>query len=44
MKGLFKRAKKSWDRYLEKLAKENEKNFGSKPLDCCKLNKGGKKS
>jgi hypothetical protein len=27
-------------RYLEKLAEQNKKNFGSNRLDCCDLNKG----
>jgi hypothetical protein len=36
---LFKRIKAAWNRYLENLAEENKKSFGSGKLDCCQLNK-----
>lgn len=36
---IFKKIKKRWNRYLLKLAKANEKEFGHKRLDCCDLNK-----
>ncbi|GEM_PF-2386461 len=31
--------KNPFKRFIHKLAKANEKNFGSEPLECCKLNK-----
>lgn len=34
--------KKLIQKWLEKLAKANEKNLGSGPLDCCELNKDDK--
>gem|GEM_PF-372735 len=36
---MFKRLKKSINKFLDDIAKENEKQFGTKgQLDCCKLN------
>jgi hypothetical protein len=32
------RIKKAISRFLEDIAKENEKQFGKEKLDCCKLN------
>ena len=45
---MFKKIKKSWNNFLERLAKENEEQFQGKRPDCCGLNKpqpkqGGKK-
>ncbi len=30
---------KLWKKFIEKLAKTNEKEFGKDKLDCCDLNK-----
>lgn len=35
---LWKRFKKAINDFLEKMAKENEKNLGNGKLDCCQLN------
>nr|WP_269206152.1 LDCC motif putative metal-binding protein [Capillibacterium thermochitinicola] len=35
----MKRLKEAIDRFLEKLANENEKAFPKGPLDCCQLNR-----
>jgi len=43
---MFKKIKKSWNAFLERLTKENQEQFGSKRADCCDLNKphkGGQK-
>lgn len=34
-----KRIKESFNKCLEKMAKDNEKQFGSSRLDCCSLQK-----
>ncbi len=39
MKGFFKRLKKKWNRYLERMAESNKKQYGNNKLDCCDLNK-----
>lgn len=36
---MFKRIKKTFHNFIEKLAKENEKSFGKGTLDCCQLNR-----
>ncbi len=36
---LFKNIKQSWNDFLDRLAKNNQKNYGSGVPDCCKLNK-----
>lgn len=36
---MFKKIKQAINRYLEELAKENQKSFGSGRMDCCNLNK-----
>lgn len=36
---MFKRIKKSINKFLEELAKENQKEFGNGKIDCCDLNK-----
>jgi hypothetical protein len=36
---LWKRIKAAFHRYLEDMAEENKKSFGSGKLDCCQLNK-----
>ena len=36
---MLKRFKKAINRFLERLAKENEKTFAKGPLDCCQLNR-----
>ncbi|MGL1893340.1 MAG: LDCC motif putative metal-binding protein [Spirochaetaceae bacterium] len=36
---IFKRIKKRWMRYLKRMEKVNEKQFGHKRLECCDLNK-----
>ncbi|MDR1977865.1 MAG: hypothetical protein LBQ42_03945 [Synergistaceae bacterium] len=40
---LWKRVKEMFNAYIERLAKENEKNLAGGRLDCCKLNKGNVK-
>ncbi len=40
---LFDKIKKSYKRYIEKLAKINNEEFGKGGLDCCELNKTDKK-
>lgn len=37
--GLWKRLKKRMSKWLEKLAEDNQKTFGSTTPDCCKLNR-----
>lgn len=37
--GLWKRMKKSYQKFLLELAEENKKSFGEGKLDCCQLNK-----
>lgn len=39
---IWKRIKNSVHRYLETMAEENKKSFGSGRLDCCQLNKNQK--
>jgi hypothetical protein len=39
---MFKKIKKIITKYIEDLAKENEKSFGKDKLDCCNLNKNEK--
>ncbi len=34
-----KNIKIKWNRYLEKMAKTNEKLYGNQRLDCCGMNK-----
>lgn len=36
---LWKRIKRAINRYLEDMAKENQKEFGAGKLDCCQLNR-----
>ncbi|MGN0361768.1 MAG: LDCC motif putative metal-binding protein [Bilifractor sp.] len=36
---IFKRIKETWNAYLKRMAAENKKEFGSQPLDCCKMNR-----
>lgn len=38
MSGPFHKIKKSWDAYLERLAKVNKELYGGKRLDCCDMN------
>lgn len=38
MKNIFKHIRVSIHKYLERMAKENEKEFGRGRLDCCHLN------
>jgi hypothetical protein len=40
---IWKRIKKAFDRYLENLAEENKKTFGTGRMDCCNLNRDTKK-
>lgn len=35
----FKRVKKSWNEYLERLGESNSKEFGDQPMSCCSVNK-----
>lgn len=35
----FKKVKKSWKEYLERLGKSNSKEFGNQPMSCCSVNK-----
>lgn len=44
MLSLWDKIKKSIGRFLDNLAKENEKSLGSERLDCCQLNKNDKKN
>jgi len=30
---------KWWKNFIDRLAKSNQKNFGSEKLDCCNMNK-----
>ena len=39
MKRFLQKLKKKWDRYLERLAESNKKQFGSGGLNCCDINK-----
>jgi hypothetical protein len=39
MMKILKRIKAAWARYLEEMAEENKKSFGTGKLDCCQLNK-----
>lgn len=39
---MFRKLKKNWKDFLERLAQENEQEFGSKRADCCNLNKKAK--
>lgn len=36
---MLKKFKKAINKFLENLAKENEKSFGKGTLDCCQLNR-----
>lgn len=36
---MFKRIKRSINKFLQEIAEENKKEFGSGKLDCCNLNK-----
>lgn len=38
---MLKRIKRAVNKFLEKLARENEKSFGKGTLDCCQLNRQG---
>jgi len=42
---MLRRIKNAINKFLDKLAKENEKTFGKTSLDCCQLNRqsSGKK-
>jgi hypothetical protein len=40
MKNFVANIKKSINKYLERMAEANKKNFGNARLDCCSLNKG----
>lgn len=35
----FKKVKKSWNEYLERLGESNSKEFGNQPMSCCSVNK-----
>ncbi|NQV18714.1 MAG: hypothetical protein HQ534_09250 [Armatimonadetes bacterium] len=35
---MFTKLKKSWQEFLARLTRENEKQFGTKRPDCCDLN------
>lgn len=37
--GFWDRVKKKINQFLESIAKENQKSFGSQKLDCCDLNR-----
>jgi len=37
MAGPFHKIRKSWNAYLERLAKVNKELYGGKRLDCCDL-------
>jgi len=39
MRNLLAGIKRSFNRYLERMAEENRKNFGNQRLDCCTINK-----
>lgn len=39
---IFRSIKKRWNKYLIKLAKSNDAQYGSKRLECCDLNKKNK--
>ena len=39
MFGFWKRIKDSFNRYLERMAEENRKEFGNGVPDCCKVNR-----
>ncbi len=39
---IIEKIKKGYRNYINKLAKNNEKEFGKGSLDCCELNKKGK--
>ena len=39
MKSILKKIKEGYMRFLQNLAKENQKTFGDGKLDCCDLNK-----
>jgi len=34
---LFQKMKQAWNRYLSRLAKQNQDSFGNEPLDCCRV-------
>lgn len=36
---MLKKIKKAINKYLEELAKENQKEFGKERMDCCNINK-----
>jgi len=36
--------RKRIERYLQKITEQNQKQFGTKRMDCCKLNKGAGKT
>lgn len=36
---IFRRIKKRWNSYLEKLTETNKKLYGGKKLDCCTINR-----
>jgi hypothetical protein len=38
MLSLLRYIKRSWNNYIKRLSKENEKAFAGGKLDCCKLN------
>ncbi|WP_276326320.1 LDCC motif putative metal-binding protein [Anaerocolumna aminovalerica] len=39
---MFKRIKQAINKYLQDMARENEKLYGKERMDCCKLNKSKK--
>jgi len=41
-KVMFKKLKKTFKKYLEDMAKENQKLYGKERMDCCNLNKSKK--
>lgn len=43
MLNFWKRFKKAINEFLERLAKENEKEFGHGRLECCQLNRENNK-
>ncbi len=40
---MFKKIKRAINKFLNDIAKENEKQFGKEKMDCCKLNANQKR-
>ena len=34
---IFSKIKQAWERFLARMAKQNQASFGSEPLDCCRV-------